>query len=72
MDHVGPKTRSLGQNLEKPIVLSRGLIFYLILMKLNQKVCLNDISDKFKIGPCSAQIRSLGQITEELLLVTKG
>ena len=41
MGHVGTKTRSLGQILEKPSVPSRGHIFSLILMKLGQNVCLN-------------------------------
>ena len=36
MDYVGSKTRSLGQNLEKPCVCSRDQIFGLILMKLGQ------------------------------------
>ena len=31
---VGPKTRSLGQMLEKPCVRSRGHIFRLIIIKL--------------------------------------
>ena len=50
MGHVGLKTRSLGQILEKPSVPSRGNIFNLILMKLGQNVCLDEIWDKFENG----------------------
>ena len=50
MGHVGSKTRSPGQILEKPSVRSRGHIFSRILMKVGQDVCLDDILDKFKNG----------------------
>ena len=50
MGHVGSKTRSLGQILEKPCVRSRGHIFSRILMKVGQDVCLDDISDEFENG----------------------
>ena len=52
MGHVGSKTRSLGQILEKPSVRSRGHIFSWILMKVGQDVCLDDISDKIENGSC--------------------
>ena len=52
LGHVGSKTRSLVQILEKPCVCSRGHIFSPILMKLGQNVCLDEISDKFEIGSC--------------------
>ena len=52
LDHVGSKTRSLGQILEKSIVPFRGLIFSPILMKLGQNVCPNEISDEFEIWSC--------------------
>ena len=55
MGHVGSKTRSLGQILEEPSVCSRGHIFSLILMKLDQNVCLNEISDEFKNGSCQVK-----------------
>ena len=48
MGHVGSKTRSPGQILEKPCVRSRGHIFSRILMKVGQDVCLDDISDEFE------------------------
>ena len=61
------KTRSLGQILEKGCVHSRGLIFGLILMKLGQNVCIDEISDDFKIRSCGIikKNRSLGQILEK-------
>ena len=43
MDHVGSKTRSLGQILEKKC--SRDQIFGLILMKLGQSICLDEITE---------------------------
>ena len=50
MGHVGSKTRSPGQILEKPCVHSRGHIFSRILMKVGQDFCLDDISDEFENG----------------------
>ena len=38
LGHVGSKTRSLGQILEKPCVHSRGHSFYSEVMKLSQNV----------------------------------
>ena len=42
MGHVGSKTRSLGQILEKPCVCTRDQIFGLILMKLGESFCLDE------------------------------
>ena len=53
--HVGSKTRSLGQILEKPSVRSRGHIFSWILMKVSQDVCLDDILDKIENGSCGVK-----------------
>ena len=50
MGHVGSKTRSPGQILEKPCVRSRGHILSRILMEVGQDVCLDDISDEFENG----------------------
>ena len=50
MGHVGSKTRSLGQILEKPCVRSRGHILSRILMEVGQDVCLDDILDEFENG----------------------
>ena len=52
MGHVGSKTRSLGQILEKPCVHSKGHIFCLIIMKLGQNVCLDEILVEFENGLC--------------------
>ena len=49
------KTRSLGQMLEKPCVHSRGHIFSLIIMKLDQNVFLDEISDEFENGLCQVK-----------------
>ena len=46
--HVGSKTRSPGQILEKPCVCSIGHIFSPIVMKLGQNVCLDEISNELK------------------------
>ena len=58
MGHVGLKTGSLDQILEKPRVHSRSHIFSLILMKLGQNVCLSEILDEL-------ETRLLGQILEK-------
>ena len=52
MGHVRSKTRSLGQILEKPCVCSRDHIFSLIIMKLDQNVFLDEISNVFENGSC--------------------
>ena len=52
MGHVGSKTSSLDQILEKPCVCSRAHIFNPIIMKLGQNVCLDKISNKFENGSC--------------------
>ena len=52
MGHVGLKTRSLGQILEKPCVHSRGYIFSPIIMKLVENVFCGKISDEFENGSC--------------------
>ena len=52
MGHVGSKTRSLGQILEKPCVCSRDQIFGLILINLRQSFCLDEILYVFENGSC--------------------
>ena len=59
MGHVGSKTRSLGQIIQKPCVCSRGHIFSPIIMKLGQNVCLDEISDEKQKWVMSGQL--LGQ-----------
>ena len=52
MGHFKSKTRSLCQMLEKPCVHSRGHIFSLMIMKLGQNVCLDEILQQFENGSC--------------------
>ena len=52
MGHVGSKSRSVGQILEKPCTHSKGHFFSPIIMKHGQNVCLNEISDNFENGSC--------------------
>ena len=72
MGHIGSKTRSLAQTLEKPCVCSRDQIFGLILLKLVQSFCLDEPCTFFKMGHIGSKTRSLGQIIEDPMLVTKG
>ena len=65
MGHVGSKTRSLGQMLEKPFVGSRGHIFSPKLLLVGQNVCLDYISDRFENGSLGLKTRSPGQILEK-------
>ena len=66
--HVGPKTRSMGQIVEKPCLQYRGHIFCLIIMKLGQNVCLDEISDEFENG---SKARSQSQILEKPCLLSR-
>ena len=52
MGHVASKTRSLGQKLEKPYLFSRDQIFGLILIKLGQSFCPDEILYMFENGSC--------------------
>ena len=45
MGHVTSESRSIGQILEKPYMLSEGCIFCPIFIKLGQNVCLDDVFD---------------------------
>ena len=72
MGHIGSKTRSLGQILEKPCVCSRDHIFSLIIMKLGQNVCLDEILDEFENGSCWFKTRSLGQILGKACVCSRG
>ena len=62
MSHVGSKSRSLGQILEKPRVCFRGHIFSWIISKLGQNVCLEEILDEFENSSVGSKTRLLGQI----------
>ena len=72
MGHVGSKTRSLGQILEKPCVRCKGHIFSTIIIKLGQNVCLDEISDKFDNWHVGSKTRSAGQMLEKPLVRTRG
>ena len=52
MGHVGSKTKSPGQILEKPCVHSRGYIFSPIIMKHGQNDFFDEISDERENGSC--------------------
>ena len=55
MGHLGSKTSSLDQILEKPCVHSRGHNFSLIIMKLGQNVCLDEVLNKCENGSCGVK-----------------
>ena len=50
---------------EKPDVRSAGHIYSLIIMKLDQNVCFDEIWNEFENGSCRAKNRSLGQFLEK-------
>ena len=58
MIHVGSKTRSQVQILEKPCVWSRGHIFSPIVMKLGQNVSIDKSWLCLKMGHLGAKTRS--------------
>ena len=72
MGHVGSKTRSLGQILEKPCARSRRHIFRPIIMKLGKNVCLDEISGDFENDFGRVKIRLLGQILEKPCVRSRG
>ena len=72
MGHVGSKTRSQGQILQKPCVRCRGQIFSPIILKPSQNVCLDKISHNCENGSWVVKIRSLGQIFEKLCVRSSG
>ena len=65
MGHVWLKSRSLGKFLEKPCVRCRGHIFRLMMMKLGQHICLDEITPDFEKGHVRSKTRSLGKILEK-------
>ena len=52
LGHVGCKTRSLGHIFEKSCVCFREQIFGVILMKLGQSACHDEILYIFENGSC--------------------
>ena len=69
MSHVGSKTRSLGQFLEKHFLRSKGHIFGAIIMKFGQNVCLDKIS---KMGYVRPKTKSLDQVLEKPCVCSRG
>lgn len=65
MEQYGSKTRSHSQIKENYFEQSRKHILYLIFMKNNQNVCLNDVLTKFEYGLLRWKVRSHIQINEE-------
>ena len=72
MGHIGSKTRSLVQMLEKPCVRPRGHIFSLITMELGQNVCLDEISCEFEKVLVGSKTRSVFQILEIPCVCSRG
>ena len=72
MGHVGSKTRSLGQILEKHCIHCRGHILSLIVMKHGQNVCLNIFWTNMEIDHVGSKTRSLGHILEKLYVCSRG
>ena len=52
LGHVGSKSRSLGQIIEKPCLHFRGHNIDSIFIKLTHNDCLDEISIKFESGSC--------------------
>ena len=50
LGHVGSKTRSRGQIIEKACLHNSGHTFDPIFMKLGQNVCLGELWDEFETG----------------------
>ena len=71
LGHVRSKTRSLAQILEEPCVCSRGHIFSLIIMILDENVCLDEISYRMslKMGHIGSRTRSLVKSKKNLVYV---
>ena len=70
-DHVGSKTRSLGQILEKPCVHSKRHSFDPKFMKLCQTLNHHNRKVNLKMGQVGSKTRSLGQISEKPLCTIK-
>ena len=68
LGHLGSKTRSLCQIIEKPCVDNRGHSFHSIFMKFGQNVYLDEIWVGIVLGHLGSEIRSRGQIIENLVL----
>ena len=72
LGHVGSKTRSLGQILEKLCVHSRRHSFDPKVMKLCQIVNPHICRSNLKLGHVGSKTRSLGQILEKPCVHSRG
>ena len=72
MGHVRLKTKSSDRILEKSCICGRDQIFGVKLMKLGQVFASMKSYTFFKMGHVGSTTRSLGQIIEDPMLVTKG
>ena len=73
--HVGSKTRSIGQILEKHCIHSRGHIFSPIIMKFGQNDCLDEVlneCESVKMGNVGSKTRSPCQILEKPCVHSRG
>ena len=50
MGHIGSKTRSVGQMIEKPCEHNTGHIMHPIIMKICQNVCLDEVQKWVMLG----------------------
>ena len=67
LGHVGSKTRSLGQIIEKPCVHSRGHSLDPNFMTLYQNYSAHKSKSSSKLGHVGSKTRSLGQIMKKTL-----
>ena len=72
LGHVGSKTWSLGQILEKPCVQSKRHSFDPKVMKLCQIVNPHISRSNLKLGHVGSKTRSLGQILEKPCVLSRG
>ena len=72
LGHVGSKTRSLGQILEKPCVHSKRHSFESKFMKVWQIVNHHISWSSLKLGHVGSKTRSLGQILEKPCVHSRG
>ena len=73
LGHVGSKTRSLSQILEKPCVSSRGHSFDLKFLRNNvRKLIIIMSRSNSKLGQVGSKIRLLGQILEKPCVHSRG
>ena len=71
LGHVGSKTRSLGQILEKPCVHSRGHRFDRKFIKVRMLIIIM-FRSSLKLGHVRSKTRPLGQILEKHFVHFRG